>query len=103
MTHRRLESALRCTRIGGLHTTIPLGIEICRRPEFIEGDFHTESLAEWLDRVHLPTAPPEMLVKLAGIVTRRMLGGLRPRSGPAAPFDAGRWGHAAHLENTGRG
>jgi acetyl-CoA carboxylase biotin carboxylase subunit len=97
----RLTTLLRRIRIGGIHTTVPLGIEICRSNFFRSGDFHTGTLESWLDRPALPAAPPGALEQLAGIVARAQLARRRP-VGSETPADGGLWGRAGRLEGTGR-
>ncbi|MFQ5655179.1 MAG: ATP-grasp domain-containing protein, partial [Planctomycetota bacterium] len=99
---RRLERLLVRTRIGGLHTTVPLGIEICRTDAFQAGEFHTRSLEEWLDRSHLPTEPPAQAICLAAIIARHALSREPSAGQPEEPPDGGRSGWAARLEGTGR-
>ena len=97
----RLIGLLGRTRIGGIHTTIPLGIEICRSEFFRSGEFHTGTLEEWLDRPTLPTEPPALIDRIAGIVTRSQIAARRP-VGSTTPSDGGAWGRAGRLESTGR-
>ncbi len=97
----RLTALLRRIRIGGIHTTVPLGIEICRSEFFREGAFHTGTLEAWLDRPTVPKEPPGLLEQLAGIVARAEMGTRRPVGNPT-PADGGMWGRAGRLEGTGR-
>ncbi len=97
---QRLLSMLRRTRIGGIHTTVPLGVEICRRPAFQRGEFHTRSLEEWLDRDFLPAEPPPLVVRMAGIIARHSLSEPTRHLPEAAQREGGEWGRAARLEGT---
>jgi acetyl-CoA carboxylase biotin carboxylase subunit len=97
----RLIALLSRIRIGGIHTTVPLGIEICRSEFFRAGDFHTGTLEEWLDRPELPRERPELLERLAAIIARDQIGARRP-VGEEAPADGGSWGRVGRLEGTGR-
>jgi acetyl/propionyl-CoA carboxylase alpha subunit len=97
----RLTTLLRRIRIGGIHTTVPLGIEICRSDFFRAGEFHTATLEQWLDRPSLPSEPPGTLEQLAAIVARAQLARRRP-VGSDVPVDGGLWGRAGRLEGTGR-
>ena len=99
----RLDALLSRTRIGGIHTSIPLGIEICRWQAFRDGSSHTGSLEEWLaERQYLPKEMPELSKVFAGIVARDALRGGYGRRQKATPAEPGEWGEAARLENTGR-
>ncbi len=100
---RRLETILRRIRIGGIHTTIPLGIEICRWRDFQDGHFHTARLEEWLaSRSFVPKEPPRLAIRLAGIVLRAALeSGPRPAARTASA-EGGAWGRAARHEGCGR-
>ena len=97
----RLHALLSRTRIGGIHTTVPLGVQICRWQKFREGRFHTGSLEEWLDRSFVPSAPPAIEVRLAGIVARDSLAA-RTVAAPRAGSAAEGWSRAGRLEATGR-
>ena len=97
----RLIALLSRIRIGGIHSTVPLGIEICRSEFFRSGDFHTGTLEEWLDRPELPTERPALLERMAAIIARAQIGDARPVGSPAA-HDGGAWGRAGRLEGTGR-
>ena len=97
----RLITLLGRIRIGGIHTTVPLGIEICRSEFFRSGDFHTGTLEEWLDRPSLPKTPPPLLEQMAAIITRSQIAAKRP-VGTLPEADGGAWGRAARLEGTGR-
>ena len=92
---------LRRTRIGGIHTTIPLGVEICQWAAFRQGKFHTRSLEEWLDRSYLPKRPPPLEVQLAGIVVRNALSGAPQQQAHPQQGDLSHWGRAARIEATG--
>ncbi len=97
----RLSTLLSRIRIGGIHTTVPLGIEICRSEFFRQGDFHTGTLEEWLDRPELPTSEPPMLEQLAAIIARGRMGASKA-VGESPPADGGAWGRVGRLEGTGR-
>ncbi|MEM7167394.1 MAG: biotin carboxylase N-terminal domain-containing protein [Planctomycetota bacterium] len=102
---RRLRAMLSRTRIGGIHTTVPLGIEICNWDDFVQGTFHTQSLEAYLDREHLPIAPPPLPVQLAAVVARAFTAkaGAAEAASLATPPTAGNpWQQAARLEGSKR-
>ncbi len=101
----RLAGLLRRMRIGGIHTTLPLGLDICRWDKFLSGKFDTGTLEAWLaERSYLPTEPPELIVQIAGMAARQALSNSAVRTvvEPGA-FDSGAWGEAAKRDATGRG
>ncbi|MDE0960478.1 MAG: ATP-grasp domain-containing protein [Planctomycetota bacterium] len=90
----RLSALLSRLRIGGIHTTIPLGIEICKQGWFLDGDFDTRTLEQWLaDRQQRRTAPTDLQL-IAAIVARHTLSSARSHSSPGKP-GGGDWGIAA--------
>ncbi|HIA26929.1 MAG TPA: acetyl-CoA carboxylase biotin carboxylase subunit [Planctomycetes bacterium] len=100
IARKRLEALLSRTRIGGIHTNIPLGIEICQEQWFKDGEFDTSTLETWLkDRDDGAQAPEELAI-LAAVVTRRSLERHRRILSPTDP-SGGAWGRAARLEGTG--
>lgn len=102
---RRLEALLTRVRIGGIHTTVPLGIEICRWEAFRSGAFSTSSLEEYLDREYLSEAPPERIVRLAAVLARGFLGEGGKDTATSAPTPADSfdpWRLTARREGTRR-
>ena len=100
----RMRTLLSRTRIGGIHTTIPLGIRICGWDAFRRGDFHTSSLETWLAESALPSAPPPLAARLASIVVRE---GIKSRTTPATsnghlPHEVSNWARTARLEGIRR-
>lgn len=100
IARKRLESLLTRMRIGGIHTSIPLGTEICQETWFREGDFNTSTLEEWLDRREQNSQEPGELAILAAVVARRSLERQRRVLSPSDP-SGGAWGSAARLEGSG--
>ncbi len=99
----RLESLLRRTRISGLHTTLPLGVEICRWDDFRAGRFHTGTLEGWLaGRSKLPERPPALSALIGGILARGALPGAGAPALPAATTAGSAWGLAARLDVLGQ-
>jgi acetyl/propionyl-CoA carboxylase alpha subunit len=104
---RRLAALLRRIRIGGIHTTVPLGLEICAWPDFQAGRTYTHSLEHWLkERAATRRAEPPIHVQLASLVARAALkrDEQSPRLPATPPGAAGPelWQQAARLESTGR-
>ncbi len=99
----RLQALIRKTRIGGIHTSLPLGMDICRWPDFQAGDFHTGSLEAWLEgRASDSTTPPSILVQLAGLVARDALSSTASRRKRRPGHHGGAWGSLARQEAVGR-
>ncbi len=98
---RRLRAALDRTRIGGIHTTLPLGREICRWSDFQSGEFHTDSLEAWLaDKGPRTIARDDVREQVAAVLLRRELSG-RQVIEPRRELDSA-WARAARFESTGR-
>jgi acetyl-CoA carboxylase biotin carboxylase subunit len=92
----RLMALLSRLRIGGIHTTIPLGIELCNQGWFLDGDFDTGTLERWMaDRDKRSSAPDDMQL-IAAIVARHTLSAARSHSTPGIP-GGGKWGMAARI------
>ncbi|MFN0057493.1 MAG: acetyl/propionyl/methylcrotonyl-CoA carboxylase subunit alpha [Planctomycetota bacterium] len=105
----RMKALLQRVRIGGIHTTVPLGVEICAWPAFLAGRCTTDSLEEWLrERATKQRAEPPLKVQLAGIVARAALERAGSKAGApraAVAVDSSvesAWLRAARLEGTGR-
>jgi acetyl-CoA carboxylase biotin carboxylase subunit len=92
----RLMALLSRLRIGGIHTTIPLGIELCNQGWFLDGNFETSTLERWMaDRDKRSSAPDDMQL-IAAIVARHTLSSARSHSTPGIP-GGGKWGMAARI------
>ncbi len=90
----RLKALLSRLRIGGIHTTIPLGIELCNQGWFLDGDFHTGTLESWLSGRKVRDVDPDQLQLIAAVIARHALAGARSHSSPGIP-GGGEWGKAA--------
>lgn len=99
----RLRALIQRTRIAGIHTTLPLGIDICRWEAFRTGQFHTGSLEQWLASRDLnPSIAPPVAVQLAGLVARHSLNARRSAPAARLPRDGGEWGRQARREGIRR-
>lgn len=95
----RLRALIERTRIGGIHTTLPLGLDICRWEAFRSGSFHTGSLEAWMEtRKLVPQEAPPISVQLAGLVARHAISSRRRPPAADQPRDGGAWGQQARRE-----
>ncbi|MGE3163757.1 MAG: acetyl/propionyl/methylcrotonyl-CoA carboxylase subunit alpha [Planctomycetota bacterium] len=102
---RRLEALLQRVRIGGIHTTLPLGLDICRWDDFRSARFSTSSLEDYLRREVAAGAAPEVTVQLAAILARGLLTGKRATatsSGPTSTDPRESWKQTARNESVRR-
>ncbi|MDG2084518.1 MAG: biotin carboxylase N-terminal domain-containing protein [Planctomycetota bacterium] len=100
MASRRLSSLLSRLRIGGIHTTVPLGIELCEQDWFLAGDFDTTTLEAWLKDKREGSSDPTNMEMIAAIIARHALGSSLSQSTPV-DYSGGAWGKAARREGTG--
>ena len=93
----RLSALLSRLRIGGIHTTVPLGIELCNQDWFIAGQFDTSTLESWLQQRSEERLQPNTLQLVSAVIARHALGTARKQTSPASP-GGGAWGKAARTE-----
>ncbi len=93
----RLSALLSRLRIGGIHTTVPLGIELCNQDWFIAGQFNTSTLESWLRQRAEEKLDPDTLQLVSAVIARHALGTARKQSSPAVP-GGGAWGKAARID-----
>jgi acetyl/propionyl-CoA carboxylase alpha subunit len=90
----RLTALLSRLRIGGIHTTVPLGIQLCNQGWFLDGNFDTETLESWMaDRTQRSDVPDDIQL-IAAVIARHALSSARSHSSPGEP-GGGAWGLAA--------
>jgi acetyl-CoA carboxylase biotin carboxylase subunit len=90
----RLTALLSRLRIGGIHTTVPLGIQICNQGWFLDGNFDTETLESWMADRTQRSAVPDDIQLIAAVIARHALSSARSHSSPGEP-GGGAWGLAA--------
>ncbi len=96
---QRLSSLLSRLRIGGIHTNVPLGIELCQQPWFLSGDFDTTTLESWLQKKREEAVAPDAIQMVAAIIARHALASSFSQSTPV-DHNGGAWGQAARREGT---
>lgn len=102
---RRLEALLRRVRIGGIHTTLPLGLDICRWDDFRAARFSTSSLEEYLRREPVEGTAPDLKVQFAAILARGFMTTKRSAPQAAGPTDddpRATWKNTARVEGLRR-
>lgn len=100
MASQRLSSLLSRLRIGGIHTNVPLGIELCDQDWFLNGEFDTTTLETWLQKKRDEAADPDAIQMVAAIIARHALASSFSQSTPV-DHSGGAWGAAARREGTG--
>lgn len=94
---KRMSALLSRLRIGGIHTTVPLGIELCRQDWFLAGQFDTTTLENWLQQRRDKKLEPDTLELVSAVIARHALSVARKQSSPARA-GGGAWGDAARRE-----
>jgi acetyl-CoA carboxylase biotin carboxylase subunit len=95
----RMSALLSRLRIGGIHTTVPLGIEITKQDWFKAGQFDIGTLETWLQSRSEQILEPDTLQLVSAVIARHALGAARKQSTPASP-GGGAWGKAARADGT---
>ncbi|MGE4619432.1 MAG: biotin carboxylase N-terminal domain-containing protein [Planctomycetota bacterium] len=95
----RLSALLSRLRIGGIHTTVPLGIEITNQDWFQQGQFDIGTLETWLKSRSEKTLEPDTLQMVSAVIARHALRASKKQSTPAA-HGGGAWGKAARTDGT---
>jgi len=96
----RMAALLTRLRIGGIHTTIPLGIELCKQDWFVAGQFDTTTLETWLQKRKDEKLEPDTLQLISAVIARHALSVTRNQTSPTTP-GGGAWGDAGRNEAIG--
>ena len=87
-------------RIGGIHTTIPLGIELCKQDWFLAGQFDTTTLETWLQQRKDEKLEPDTIQLVSAVIARHALSVTRKQTSQETP-GGGAWGNAGRNEGIG--
>ncbi|MGE4601917.1 MAG: acetyl-CoA carboxylase biotin carboxylase subunit, partial [Planctomycetota bacterium] len=97
---KRMSALLSRLRIGGIHTTIPLGIELCKQDWFLAGQFDTTTLETWLQQRKDEKLEPDTIQLVSAVIARHALSVTRKQTSQETP-GGGAWGNAGRNEGIG--